>query len=157
MKKSDLINLIISISLILSIGLSSGFALGYFNGTHTSFPEIKQTGEINPGIATIKLLEVKNGYLYGKTDGQKIRIAYSPSSITDLESDSEFKIPIDKIDLKSFYVADALPDGAQYVASSKGKYYYSIMDKRAFGIIEKNRLYFKSSEEAENSGYTAKE
>jgi hypothetical protein len=153
MKKSDLINLIISISLILSVGLSSGFALGYFNGVKASFPEIVQTGEINPGISTIKFLEVKNGYINIKTDGRKTRIAYSPDDIIDLEPNSELKIPINKIDLKNFYVADTLPEGAQYIASSKGKYYYPITDKRAFGIISKNRLYFAKSSEAEEKGY----
>ena len=153
MKKPELINIIISIILIFSIGLTSGYALGYFNGTRTSFPEIKQAGELNPGIATIKFLTVKNGYLYGKTGGQKARIAYSPDNITDLEPESEFKIPLNNINLKDFYVAETLPEDVQYIASSQGKYYYPILDKRAFGITQKNKLYFKTASEAEKNGY----
>ena len=153
MKKSDLINLIISITLILSIGLTTGYALGYFYATIKKFPEIKTVGDINPGVTTVKLLEVKNGQLYGKISGQNARLVYSPDDILELDKESEFQIPLCKINLKDYYVADAIPDNTQFIASSQGKYYYSILDKRAFNIKESNRLYFPSAEEAEKKGY----
>jgi hypothetical protein len=153
MNKKDLINIIISISLILSIGLTTGYTIGYFFATIKKFPEIRTIGEINPGVATIKLLEVKNGQLIGKVSGRNARLAYSPDDILELGVDSDFEIPLYKINLKDYYVADTIPDNAQFIASSQGKYYYSILDKRAFNIKESNRLYFSNSKDAEQKGY----
>ncbi len=153
MNRTSLINLIISLTLILSIGLIIGYTIGFFSATVKKFPEIKTIGEINPGVATIKLLEVKNGQLYGKISGRNARLAYSPDDILELDVGSEFQIPLYKINLKDFYVADTIPENTQFIASSKGKCYYSILDKRAFNITESNRLYFSSAKEAENKGY----
>ena len=153
MKKSELINLIISIVLILSIGLATGYAIGYFSATIKSFPEIKTIGEINPGVTTIKLLEVKNGQLIGKISGRNARLAYSADDILELDIEDEFQIPLYKINLKDYYVENTIPENTQFIASSKGKYYYSILDKRAFNISKSNRLYFANSEEAEQKGY----
>ncbi len=151
--KSQLINLIISITLILSIGLTIGYTIGYFYATTKSFPEIKTIGEINPGTTTIKLFEVKNGQLYGKISGRNARLAYSADNILELDAESEFQIPLYKINLKDFYVEETIPPNTQFIASSKGKYYYSILDRRAFNITESNRLYFSNAKEAENKGY----
>ncbi|MBU0727152.1 hypothetical protein KKA95_00540 [Patescibacteria group bacterium] len=153
MNKKDLINLIISITLILSIGLVIGFSVGYYRTSANYFPEIQIVDEINPGIATIKLLEVKNGQLIGRISGQNARIIYSSDSILELQKESEFSIPLSQVNLQDFYVADTIPENTLYIASSQGKYYYSIFDKRAFNISEKNRLYFSSSGEAEKIGY----
>ncbi len=156
MNKTQLINLTISITLILSIGLLIGYTVGYFYATTKSFPEIQIVDEINPGITTIKLLEVKNGQLIGKISGRSARLAYSSDNIMELEIEDEFIIPLSKINLKDFYVSDTIPNDVQFIASSQGKYYYSVLDKKAFNISTKNRLYFKNSQEAENKGYIFK-
>lgn len=41
----------------------------------------------------------------------------------------------------------------QFVASSRGKYYYPIDCSLANGLKEENRIYFKTQQEAEESGY----
>ena len=151
--KSTAINIIISITLILFIGLTTGYTIGYFHAISKSFPKIKTIAEINPGITTIKLLEVKNGQLIGKISGQKARIAYSSDSFLELEAEDDFAIPLSKINLKDFYASNAIPDGTKFIASKQGKYYYSILDKKAFNISTKNRLYFKNIDEAEKNGY----
>ncbi|NMB92140.1 MAG: hypothetical protein GYA31_00750 [Parcubacteria group bacterium] len=43
--------------------------------------------------------------------------------------------------------------GYQYVASSKGKYYYPIDCALAENLSEKNKIYFATKEEAEAKGY----
>lgn len=156
MNKTQLINIAISITLILSIGLLIGYTAGYFYATSKSFPEIKFVDEINPGITTIKLLEIRNGQLIGKISGKEARLAYSSDNIMEIGIEEEFSIPISKINLKDFYVSATIPNNAQFTASSQGKYYYSILDKKAFNILSKNRLYFKNSQEAENKGYIFK-
>ena len=120
-----------------------------------TFPEIKTAGEINPGIATVKLLEVKNGQLIGKISGQNARLAYSPDDILELDKEANFSIPLNDINLKDFYVSDTIPEGTEFIASSSGKYYYPILDKKAFNITPKNRLYFKTAEDAKKKGYVA--
>jgi hypothetical protein len=156
MEKPNQINIIISIILILLVGLSAGYAFGYFRATKNNFPEIKFTGEINSGIATIKLMEVKNDKLIGEIGGSDARIVYSPADVIDLKIGDKFEIPVNKIDLKKYYAADTIPPDALFVASKNGKYYYSVLDKRAMTIAEKNRIYFSESSEAEKMGYIKK-
>lgn len=153
----NLLNTITSISLILSVGLASGYSLGYFRGKQSVFPQIKTVGEINPGITTIKLMEVRNGKLYGEIVGKSARLAYSANDIIELDKEDEFEIPLNQIQLKSYYQTTDLPKNAQYIASKNGKYYYSIFDKRAFNLSAKNRIYFQTDREAENKGYIKKE
>ena len=150
------INLVISIALILTIGLVTGYTMGYFRATKNHFPEIQFVDEINPGIATIKLLEVKNGKLYGEVVGREARLAFSADDILELEKESKFEIPLNQISLKTYYQTRDIPKNAQFVASQKGKYYYSIFDKRALNISQKNRIYFSDTTEAEKMGYLKK-
>ena len=112
--------------------------------------------DINQGTATVKLMEMKNGKLLGEIVGQNTRIAYSSNNIINLNVGDEFEIPINQINLQSYYRAQDIPDDAQFISSSKGKYYYSIFDKRALNISQKNRIYFSNSDEAEKMGYLKK-
>jgi hypothetical protein len=41
----------------------------------------------------------------------------------------------------------------QFVASSKGKYYYKVGSERANSLSEKNKVYFKTAEDAEKLGF----
>ena len=144
MTKSQIINLTISTILVLTIGLITGYSVGYFRGTKNQFPEIKFTDEINKGIATIKLMDIKNGKLSGEVTGSDTRIAYSPDKIIDLKKDGTFEIPLNEINLKSYYQTNKIPQTALFVASKNGKYYYSVLDKRAFNLSENNRKFCRS-------------
>lgn len=146
-------HLIISAVLILLIGGLTGYTIGFVRASIQRFPNLQIVEDINEGVPTLKLLEAKNGQLVGETAGRPFRLAYSPNDILELEPETRFSIPLNRIDLKTYYQARDLPPGTQFIASKKGKYYYSVNDKRAFMISEKNRLYFKSEEEAENRGF----
>lgn len=150
------LNLTLSITLILTIGLITGYTMGYFRATRNHFPEIKIVEEINPKITTIKLMEVRNGRLYGEVAGQTARIAYNTDGIIDVRPEEKFEIPINQISLKNYYQARDIPENAQFVASKNGKYYYSVFDKRTFSLKPENRLYFSGSSEAEEMGYLKK-
>jgi len=156
MNKIQHINITISIIIILIIGLTSGYSIGYFRATKNNFPEIKFTDEVNQGIPTIKLMEVVGGKVKGEITGGNVRIAYSPNNIIDLNNSGQFEIPLNSIDLKDFYQAETIPANAQFIASKQGKYYYSVLDKRALNISLKNRIYFSDSKEAEKMGYAKK-
>lgn len=153
MKKIDLINTVIAALLILGIGLTVGYSLGSFEAKRNSFPTIKTVPDINPGISTIQFLEVKNGELIGRITGRKARIAYDTDEIFDLGQDSYFKVPLNAVNLANYYQAERIPEDISYIASSNGKYYYSILDKKALSITPDNRLYFSSSKEAQEEGY----
>jgi hypothetical protein len=153
MGKKELIGIISSSILILVIGVSIGYSLGYFQAVRASFPEMKEVVDQNPNVATIKFLELKNGLLNGEIAGQKARLAYSAKNIEDLEPGAKFSIPVNGITLGQYYSTDSLPTGTQFIASRQGKYYYSILDSRSFSITPKNRIYFSESAEAERRGY----
>ncbi|MBU0667507.1 hypothetical protein KJ835_00135 [Patescibacteria group bacterium] len=153
MSKKELINLISSIILILSIGLVSGYSLGYYRAAQAAFPGMTEVADINPEIATIRFLKFENGMLKGEIAGQKARLAYSPEGVLDLEPGQSFEIPAAGITLYQYYSVRDLPEGTQFIASKSGKYYYSVLNPKAFGITPKNRLYFKTEEEAEKIGF----
>ena len=141
---------------ILLIGISIGYSIGYFRAKQNQFPQIKIIEDINNKISTIKLLEVKNGEIKGEISGAKARIAFSADNIIDLLPGESFEIPLKKIKLSYFYQARNLPKNILFIASKKGKYYYSVFNKSAFNITGKNRVYFKSDEEALKAGYIKK-
>ncbi len=153
MIKKELINAILSAILILTIGLTSGYSLGYFRSAKTAFPKINEVTDLNPGIATIKFLKLEGGMLKGEIAGQKARLAYSMEHIEDIKPGESFEIPIYKVSLGQYYSARDLPEGMQYIASKNGKYYYSVLSSKAFGITPKNRVHFSTKEEAEKMGY----
>ncbi len=127
--------------------------MGYFHSAKADFPELKQVEDMNPGISTIKFLKLENGLLKGEITGQKARIAYDLEHIQDVQVGQSFEIPVYQVTLDQYYSARNLPEGAQYIASKSGKYYYSILEPKAFKITPKNRLFFKDKNEAEKRGY----
>lgn len=153
MNKSTLINLIFSGILILSLGLFTGYSIGYSQAKTNSFSAIKPVEELNPGIATLKFMKYENGKIYGQIAGQKARIAYSTDHIYDLAMGENFEIPLNQINLGMYYSAQDVPEGVNFIASKSGKYYYHVLDPRAIRITPKNRMYFKAEQEALGEGF----
>ncbi len=153
MTKKDYISLSICSLLILMIGLSIGHSLGYVYAQEQSFPYIRTVDDVNLGTATLKLLEYKDGHITGFVEGQTIRIAYNTEDIADFPPGSEFKIPINEINLASYYSPENVADDVHFIASKQGKYYYSILNSRAHQITPKNRHYFKNETDAINAGF----
>ena len=147
------VNAALSAVLILSAGLVIGCAAGYFFAIQKSFPEILPVGETNPGIATVKFMEFKNGNLTGVVAGQGARLVWTPEKVVDVNPGDEFKIPVSQINLKEYYAAEDAPPWARFVASSQGKYYYPVFGKRAWSISPSNRVFFPSEKEAKDAGY----
>lgn len=46
-----------------------------------------------------------------------------------------------------------VPEGMQFVASRKGKYYYTVRSANGERIVPENRVYFRKAEEAEAAGF----
>lgn len=157
MKTHEKIHLSVLTLLIFTIGAATGYPLGYFRAQRHHFPDLKWTKDLNEGISVVKLMEVKNGRLRGEISGEKTRVAYSAENILTVEPGEAFEIPLHEINLNTYYQARHLPKGTLFIASKNGKYYYSVFDKQAFSIAEKNRLYFSDAEKAEAAGYLKKE
>ena len=153
MKKFEYLNITISIALILLIGLATGYSIGYYHATKNNFPDVKFVDDINQGVATVKLMEVTSGKLIGEVVGREARIVFSENDILTIEKGGQFEIPLNKVTLKNYYQIRNIPQDVQFVASKNGKYYYSIFDKMALNLVEKNRIYFSNAKEAEKMGY----
>lgn len=153
MKRIDLINSAFALVLTLSLGFTTGYTVGTYNAKTNRFPLIQSAEEINPGVATLQMLEIRDGEMIGRVTGRNARLAYSPDAILELQEGAYFKIPISEVNLASFYQAEMIPEDVNFIASSEGSYYYHLLDKKAFGITPENRLYFRTSEEAEIAGY----
>lgn len=153
MHKKELLNTLSAAILILSIGLTSGYSLGYFQSAQAAFPEMTEVKDLNPRVATIKFLKLEGNRLKGELVGQRARLAYDTEHILELEPGEGFEIPIHEVSLYQYHSARDLPEDTQYIASSSGKYYYSIFNPKSFGITPKNRLHFKTAEEAQKAGY----
>ena len=148
----DLLNSIFAGLLILAIGTLSGYSLGYYRGAQSRFPEIQAVADINPGVATLKLDGVQGGKLKGSVAGREVRIVVAPEDIRTFEVGAGFEVPINTVS-SSPIAAPAIPADAQFVASQRGKLYYSIFDPRALELAPENRVYFQSTAEAEKNGY----
>ncbi|MBI5422089.1 hypothetical protein HZA44_03065 [Candidatus Peregrinibacteria bacterium] len=148
----QLANAILAGLLILAIGLASGYSLGFARGSRGRFPEIKTVGDLNTGVATLKLKGVGGGKLTGEAAGQTVRIVSGANEIREVKIGETFEIPVSTIAL-STPVAPAIPANAQFMASKRGKVYYSVFDARGLEIAPQNRVYFNSEAEAEKAGF----
>lgn len=148
----ELLNTLLATLLILAIGLLSGYSLGYYRGAQTRFPEIQTVADINPGVATLKLDGIAGGKLKGQVEGREIRVVVAPQDIRTFEAGSAFEVPVGTA-ISSAPVASNIPADAQFVASKRGKLYYSVFDPRGLELSPENRVYFRSAEEAEKAGY----
>ena len=157
MNKKEAIRALSAACLILAIGLTTGFSLGYYRSARAAFPQMREVPDLNPGTATIKFLKLENGLLKGEIAGAEARLAYDTENILSLEPGDAFEIPVYQVSLYQYYSARDLPEDINYIASKNGKYYYSVLNSKAFSLTPKNRLYFKTAEEAEKAGYLPKQ
>jgi hypothetical protein len=148
----ELLNSILAGLIVLAIGILSGYSLGYYRGAQSRFPEIRTVADINPGVATLKLDGMKDGKLKGSVAGREIRMVVAPQDIRNFAVGTAFEVPISSA-ASSPTTTLPIPADAQFVASHRGKLYYSVFDPRALELSPENRVYFRSAEEAEKGGY----
>lgn len=153
MIKNDYIQLAISGLLVLIIGLSTGYSIGYIQAQKLEFPYIRTVEDINMGMPTLKLLEVKNGSIHGEVSGKSVRLAYNTDDIQDIVPGEFFEIPLNSINLSAYYGPENTPEGVHFIASKQGKYYYSILNPKAFQISPQNRYFFTNENDALRAGY----
>ncbi len=147
----DLLNTLLASLLILAIGLLSGYSLGFYRGSQSRFPEIRTVADINPGIATLNINGINQGKLTGTVAGQPLRLI-SGKDVTEAKAGESIEIAVGLASLQAPQ-NPTIPINALFMASKRGKLYYSIFDSRGLEIAPQNRVYFETADEAEKAGY----
>ena len=111
-----------------------------------SFVIVPDTRSLLP---TVLIMGIENGELVGEIRGD-VRLFLGDRQIIPNGSGA-FRVPAGE--LKNDVRTIQLPEGMHFVASKKGKRYYSVHSKQAEGLAPKNRIYFRTEEEAKAAGY----
>lgn len=132
--------IICSISLVFFSGITFGTSLVGYSRSYSAVPRT---------VPTISLQRIVNQQLEGEVHGA-VRFVLG-DEIVPLIPNATFRIPATV--LLTHYSELTIPEGMQYVASKKGKKYYSVYSKAAESIVPSNRVYFATSQEAMDAGY----
>jgi len=146
-------NLLHPILGVLVLTLLVGFTLGQVvMSKKLQKTQIQITEDNRAKVPVVSINGIYDGELSGKISGET-RVFLGDSQIVP-NADGVFNIRAD--DLFINYVKIRIPEGMNYVASKKGKYYYSVTSVAGERIIPKNRVYFESEKGAQNAGFQDK-
>jgi len=122
---------------------------GLLSARAASVPEMRIIPDTRPLMPTVIIRGIENGELVGAMKGD-VRLFLGDRQVIP-DGSGAFRVPagILKTDIRTV----AVPDGMRFVASKKGKRYYSVDAAQAQGLAPKNRIYFYSEEEAKAAGY----
>ncbi len=131
--------------------------LGYAFGTYGlkieevgAPPPIEVLGhDVHKPVPLIHIKEINDGKIVGSV-GTGARLVIGETVIAS-EEDGSFNVPAEKLLVNVVDVQ--IPHGVKFVASKKGKKYYEVTSKSAERLSPKNRIYFRTAEEAEEMGY----
>jgi hypothetical protein len=127
-----------------------GYALGRIGSIQleaATFQTTIQTTE--PTLVPVVTIDgIMNGALEGSLTGN-VRLFIGKEQV--LGNGGTFSIASPAL-LKNI-ISVQIPDGMQFVASRKGTKYYPVSSAQGGGLSPKNRLYFRTAEEAERAGY----
>ncbi|MDA0376657.1 MAG: hypothetical protein O3A80_05130 [bacterium] len=136
------------ISLLLALfclSASSGFLTGR-QISHYSSP-ITLHSDTRPPIPTINIEGIRNGLLHGEVIGSA-RIVFGKKILTQ-----SGVFVLDAAHILTNEVSVIVPNGMQFVASKRGKKYYPVFSRAGENLAPKNRVYFATEHEAQQSGY----
>lgn len=105
--------------------------------------------DINKPVPLVRISEINGGNIVGSI-GTGTRLVIGEEVVIASE-DGSFEIPANKFLVNVVDVQ--IPHGVNFVASKKGKKYYEVTSKSAERLAPKNRIYFKSEEDAIKMGY----
>jgi hypothetical protein len=131
----------------LSLVLLLGFLLGYIAHALSPTPSAMAVREeIREMIPVITLQRPQAGYLEGSIKGDARVFVGDTVQVNE----SQFRIAIPEASQK---VKIVVPEGMNFVASKKGKKYYSVFSPEGEKLAPDNRIYFKTAADAEAKGY----
>jgi hypothetical protein len=103
-------------------------------------------------VPVLTLEKIENGVLMGKSNVSEFRLQTNENNILVFHDES-FRMDI--TDILPLSQKIPAPEGSQFVASSRGKKYWALDTPEAALLTPKNRIFFKSAEEAQSKGYEA--
>lgn len=127
------------------ISLCSGFLSGRLIINNES--QISVQPDTRPLIPTLQITGIRNGLLYGSIQGSA-RISIGKTILTQ-----SGVFAVDASTLLTNEIPITIPNGVQFVASTRGKKYYKVFSSAGEKITPKNRVYFKTEGDAERAGY----
>ncbi|PIP65735.1 hypothetical protein COU77_01405 [Candidatus Peregrinibacteria bacterium CG10_big_fil_rev_8_21_14_0_10_49_16] len=129
--------------------------LGYITGRITSFYELRHSTtmtlqpDVRGPIGVVDIQGVEEGNLVGDIQGNA-RMFLAGKQVIPGENGT-FSVSADTLLVNNVWVS--VPEGVKYVASVRGKKYYSLDSAAGERIVPQNRVYFYSQREAEDAGY----
>lgn len=110
---------------------------------------VSLAADVRSAAPTVQIHGIRNGYLEGELLGG-VRLFLAGEQVL-AASGSAFRLPADAF-LRN-HVRIVVPPGMQFVASKTGKKYYPVTSASGKRIVPKNRIYFRSAEEARAAGF----
>lgn len=141
------IQFLIIIFLSLFLGILIGILISQINNYKNRSDINIQNIEENK-IPVLIFEKIENGILFGEIKNQESRIIIKNE--TNIIN-GKFNFSVEEI-LPNLKTLPA-PQNTKFVASKRGKYFYPLDSPRAFLIAIKNRIFFKTKEEANKNGY----
>ncbi|MBT3292892.1 hypothetical protein HN512_01035 [Candidatus Peregrinibacteria bacterium] len=135
----------------ITLAITFGYSVGRIVSVNLSIKEapLIVSNKKIPTVPTVHITGIRNGKLNAETFGGA-RLAIKDEIIL---SNSSGSISVDASSILTNIVSVQVPDGMHFVASSRGKKYYSVTSAAGKNIVPKNRVYFATEQEAKNAGY----
>ena len=135
--------------LVLLLGYLFGVFLLQVEGVSAPAPLSVHTRDVHRRVPLVRITGIRDGRIVGVV-GTGARLLIGESIVTP-RPDRTFSIASEPF-LENI-VDVPVPREAVFVASRRGKNYYPVASRAAENLKPENRLYFRSTEEAEALGY----
>ncbi len=150
-KPSRVIRSLQVIALLLTV--TCNFALGSLSAKKFTgdIPPLSIVPDTRPLMPTVRIDGVRNGKLEGVILGDA-RFILSEKPVLP-NNDGEFSVNASSVLVNR--VSVSVPEGMHFVASKKGKYFYTVTSAKGSSLSPGNRVYFKNETDAQAAGYIA--
>ena len=135
----------------LSAAVAAGFLLGSIVTTYglVRRPPVVVMDDAAPDISVVSIEGIRDGALRGVARGN-VRVV-AGDEIVSVDQSGSFMIRDSRI-LTNTVILE-VPPGMHFVASKRGKKYYSVDSSQARNIVPENRIYFPDEISARQAGY----
>jgi hypothetical protein len=141
---------------LLAGALILALIFGYLAGRITTvrfsiagIPPVFLRENTQHSVPTVHITGLQNGNIVGSMEGD-VRMWLGDTQILS-EEDGTFAVAPGPLLVNTISVL--IPDGMKFVASKRGKKYYTVSEAGGQRIVPGNRLYFETAEKAESAGY----
>jgi len=130
------------------------FLVGYTFGQTVMSRKIQDvpltiTTDTRQKVPVVIINGIENSKLVGSI-AEEVRVFLDDEMVIPNASGA-FAVSADSLFVNSVTVS--VPEGMQFVASSRGKYYYPVISSKGERITPKNRIYFRDANAAEGAGF----